>query len=313
MLYLLWHKWDVEVLEQQTPLSSGSDVSSSPCLSFLKVLNRASQYQDEKDLKLELGGAVRFNVAIQQAEGVKVECPSNLVVHPTSVADSAISTVKACDDSQPKFQDVLTELHESYSAMLARPDNLAHSLEDLVLSQDMLLLMGYPLAAEQEAGGFVATDSWQWSNSIGAVQKSVSCGSLMTSSTSNGSSGDDGGSSVLEDGEEREDGEEEEEDETVGSGGSEEGEVSSSDSKKHIFFDGDGAPGNVATTSFLSVVAIDCEMCSTEAGLEVTRVTLVCPLKGVVYDELVSYCCQSWNNSSLCVCLHHRSSRPAQS
>jgi hypothetical protein len=46
--------------------------------------------------------------------------------------------------------------------------------------------------------------------------------------------------------------------------------------------------GVVAFHHPLSVCAIDCEMCSTASGLELTRVTVVCPLKGVVLDMLVS-------------------------
>lgn len=38
----------------------------------------------------------------------------------------------------------------------------------------------------------------------------------------------------------------------------------------------------------LKVCALDCEMCSTAAGLELTRLTVLCPIHGVVYDALVS-------------------------
>jgi DNA polymerase III epsilon subunit-like protein len=41
------------------------------------------------------------------------------------------------------------------------------------------------------------------------------------------------------------------------------------------------------STEMLKVCAIDCEMCYTSKGLELTRVTVVCPLKGIVFDELV--------------------------
>ena len=38
----------------------------------------------------------------------------------------------------------------------------------------------------------------------------------------------------------------------------------------------------------LEMVALDCEMCTTSQGLELTRLTVLCPLNGVVYDTLVS-------------------------
>ena len=38
----------------------------------------------------------------------------------------------------------------------------------------------------------------------------------------------------------------------------------------------------------LEMVALDCEMCTTSLGLELTRLTVLCPLNGVVYDTLVS-------------------------
>uniref|UniRef100_A0A7S3HDU8 Exonuclease domain-containing protein n=1 Tax=Spumella elongata TaxID=89044 RepID=A0A7S3HDU8_9STRA len=37
----------------------------------------------------------------------------------------------------------------------------------------------------------------------------------------------------------------------------------------------------------LEMVALDCEMCTTSQGLELTRLTVLCPLNGVVYDTLV--------------------------
>ena len=41
----------------------------------------------------------------------------------------------------------------------------------------------------------------------------------------------------------------------------------------------------------LKICAIDCEMCSTEDGLELTRVSVVCPKQGIILDSLVSYKC----------------------
>jgi len=40
-------------------------------------------------------------------------------------------------------------------------------------------------------------------------------------------------------------------------------------------------------SGLLEVVGIDCEMCVTESGSELTRLTCVCPLQGVVLDMLV--------------------------
>lgn len=37
----------------------------------------------------------------------------------------------------------------------------------------------------------------------------------------------------------------------------------------------------------LSICGLDCEMCVTDAGLELTRITVVCPHRGVILDELV--------------------------
>ena len=38
----------------------------------------------------------------------------------------------------------------------------------------------------------------------------------------------------------------------------------------------------------LKICAIDCEMCSTEDGLELTRVSIFCPKHGIIIDALVS-------------------------
>ena len=45
-------------------------------------------------------------------------------------------------------------------------------------------------------------------------------------------------------------------------------------------------PAHSITTP-LAVCALDCEMCTTSAGLELTRLTLICPINGVIYDTLV--------------------------
>lgn len=37
----------------------------------------------------------------------------------------------------------------------------------------------------------------------------------------------------------------------------------------------------------LEVCALDCEMCTTAAGLVLTRLTVLCPVNGVIYDTLV--------------------------
>jgi hypothetical protein len=63
---------------------------------------------------------------------------------------------------------------------------------------------------------------------------------------------------------------------------------SSSSSSSSSSYPSSSSKGVVALHHPLSVCAIDCEMCSTASGLELTRVTVVCPLKGVVLDMLVS-------------------------
>ena len=44
---------------------------------------------------------------------------------------------------------------------------------------------------------------------------------------------------------------------------------------------------NETKSEYLKLCSIDCEMCFTEVGLELTRVTVVCPFKGIVLDEFV--------------------------
>lgn len=38
----------------------------------------------------------------------------------------------------------------------------------------------------------------------------------------------------------------------------------------------------------LDLCAIDCEMCSTKDGLELTRITILHPIHGIIIDTLVS-------------------------
>jgi DNA polymerase III epsilon subunit-like protein len=118
-------------------------------------------------------------------------------------------------------------------------------LESLILSDSMLVLMGY--AAEKDADEeFVSTSSNVWMPSTILPYKN--------SKTIFG---------VVEEGEE------------------EEGEENESNG------DEDNKGDEKARTEVLGLCGIDCEMCYTEIGLELTRVTVVCPVQGVVYDTMV--------------------------
>lgn len=61
----------------------------------------------------------------------------------------------------------------------------------------------------------------------------------------------------------------------------------------HIYFDDEVEEGEEIEEeikmeyNFLCLCALDCEMCETSQGLELTRITVICPEKGLVYDTLV--------------------------
>jgi hypothetical protein len=63
--------------------------------------------------------------------------------------------------------------------------------------------------------------------------------------------------------------------------------VSSSISPAAVYLPTLIAPYSIPTP--LEVCALDCEMCTTAAGLELTRLTVLSPVHGVVYDTLVRF------------------------
>ena len=63
----------------------------------------------------------------------------------------------------------------------------------------------------------------------------------------------------------------------------------------HIYFNDEVEEGEeveeevlvLSDNNYLEICAIDCEMCTTILGLELTRITIICPVNGVMYDTLV--------------------------
>jgi hypothetical protein len=47
-------------------------------------------------------------------------------------------------------------------------------------------------------------------------------------------------------------------------------------------------PNNRLSGNVRAICALDCEMCETAYGSELTRISIVCPVDGVIFDTLVS-------------------------
>jgi hypothetical protein len=75
-------------------------------------------------------------------------------------------------------------------------------------------------------------------------------------------------------------------DSNTGTGGTAEASGSAAVAKRAVYFPTLVAPYSIRTP--LEICALDCEMCTTAAGLVLTRLTVLCPVNGVVYDTLVS-------------------------
>jgi hypothetical protein len=75
-------------------------------------------------------------------------------------------------------------------------------------------------------------------------------------------------------------------DNSTGTGGTVEASGSAEVAKRAVYFPALVAPYSIRTP--LEICAMDCEMCTTAAGLVLTRLTVLCPVNGVVYDTLVS-------------------------
>jgi hypothetical protein len=75
-------------------------------------------------------------------------------------------------------------------------------------------------------------------------------------------------------------------DNSPGTGSTAEASGSSEVAKRAVYFPTLVAPYSIRTP--LEICALDCEMCTTAAGLVLTRLTVLCPVNGVVYDTLVS-------------------------
>jgi DNA polymerase III epsilon subunit-like protein len=184
------------------------------------------------------------------------------------------------------------------------------AVEELVLSSDMLSLMGYSLDATKEGVGFIDTSSAEWS-----TKRRIT----WTPSTSKLVGKKAGKSVEVEEGEEEEEGEvSDEDDESWGSDSDDDEKAVNADSDRGknsnssnnrsdsidssgSFVNGTGGMSNGVVSVLngsneidqsqqqlpLEICALDCEMCYTDMGLELTRISVVCPVQGVVYDTLV--------------------------
>lgn len=224
ILYLLWNKWDLEILDEIT--TNGED-DEERFLSFTKRLPKSNQSMNVKDLYIEVKKAIlRPKTEITLTETTSVE----------NICVDAIPTAITSVNEQVGHDIILTELRESYLEIKLN-SHLACRLDNLILSKDMMELMGFPLHTFQESG-FLDTNSIAWS-------RNATAGSHVRFE--------------VEDGE----------------------EVEESQNSSEVTL------VNSITYEALNICALDCEMCATEAGLELTRLTVICPEKGVVYDSLV--------------------------
>jgi hypothetical protein len=122
-------------------------------------------------------------------------------------------------------------------------------LESLVATPLILTILGYPVEGAADTYGFLSTSLPPSSSTAGLV------GGTGTR--------DQSGADQAEDPEDLEEGEE-------------------VDDRKEV------PSVDLQTASeWLPVCAVDCEMCTTDAGLELCRVTIFSPLNGIVFDSLV--------------------------
>ena len=207
---------------------------------------------------------------------------SRAVMRTKSLKTDQIATLKS--DSNSETEVVKSSEEKTKSLFQAFGENnfsnsLFRELEYFVHSHEILLLLGYKIANIE--GGL---QSWDTAMEDWFLSEAMEASKLPSASRS-------GQVSVpveLEEGEEMEESE----------------EVPILQSSTNLENDNQNDDNKIMTaerlfTEFgqkrtnwnlpLKICSIDCEMCGTEDGLELTRISVVCPLQGVILDTLVRF------------------------
>ena len=171
----------------------------------------------------------------------------------TKTISSTVETVDL-DDSLDEIRKTLSYLESLYLEVVGSDyKNFDAYIEPLVLSDRMMSILGYLLTNSDNKD---MSDTDYWEEILQTVDHKVDDSKLGDTKV------------ILEEGEE----------------GEEEEEINQSEKIKKLIFN---IMSSISEEVPLKICAIDCEMCRTSSGSELTRLSIVSPISGIVFDEFV--------------------------
>eukprot|EP01038_Epipyxis_sp_PR26KG_P006799 gene6799-9314_t len=292
-LYLLWYKWDLEVLsilgkdlEDNLDIISLKENTSSLAFKTLHsaAVTRINSLISTENKEIIQQETIQLHITLCKAfVGKSIQHVKKMSNYDnSSELDELIDIIEPINTNIFPHTFISKDMISKFQKLLNPSSILWEKIENLVLNNDIMDMLGYSFQTYSNETVLLDTSASNWNvvDSNGSVASQQNVISKA--------------SKEVEEGEELENDDDNNMDvETrISTPGFDESLESSLGKRKN------GSEEAVKNGWIplklddniirpLRICAIDCEMCATESGLELTRLTVVCPLQGVVFDSLV--------------------------